>query len=377
MVVQNILLVDDDELFRAMLNEILGDRYIVFQADNGQRGLELLDEEDIALVLIDLNMPHMGGMEFIEKARGRHKDVAYIIVSGDTAFGSAIQALHLGVWDYVSKPIRDFNLLHKLIDDSLQRRELILENRRYKEHLEELVSHRTGQLEMKNRELAATLNQVIGVLSRAAEYKDFETGQHFVRVSRYCEILARGYGLDEKKVELIRLASPVHDIGKIGIPEAILLKPARLNPEEIESIQRHCQFGAEILSSHGLEDLVKRDQSQNAPSDADALLDVAARIARYHHERFDGTGYLDGLRGDSIPIEARIVAVADVYDALGTPRPYKDAWTEEECLKYLKENAGTQFDPDVVTVFVNNYREIISVKEDFDDSLHETVKLLY
>jgi putative two-component system response regulator len=316
-------------------------------------------------------------MEFIEKAREKHKDVAYIIVSGDTAFGSAVQALHLGVWDYVSKPIRDFNLLHKLIEDSLQRRELIQENRRYKEHLEELVSHRTRQLEVKNLELAETLNQVIGVLSRAAEYKDFETGQHFVRVSRYCEILARGYGLDEKKVELIRLASPVHDIGKIGIPESILLKPSRLNEEEIEVIQRHCQFGAEILSSHGLEDLVKRSESDVSTSDADALLDVAARIARYHHERFDGTGYLEGRKGEEIPIEARIAAVADVYDALGTPRPYKKAWSEEECLKYLEEQAGTQFDPGVVEVFLKNYKEILSVKEDFDDSLHETVKLLY
>ena len=254
---------------------------------------------------------------------------------------------------------------------------MILENRRYKEHLEELVSHRTRQLEVKNRELAETLNQVIGVLSRAAEYKDFETGQHFIRVSRYCEILARGYGLDEKKVELIRLASPVHDIGKIGIPESILLKPSRLNEEEIEVIQRHCQFGAEILSSHGLEDLVKREQFKDTASDADALLDVAARIARYHHERFDGTGYLEGRKGEAIPIEARIVAVADVYDALGTPRPYKKAWSEEECLAYLEEQAGTQFDPGIVEVFLKNYREILSVKEDFDDSLHETVKLLY
>ena len=238
-----------------------------------------------------------------------------------------------------------------------------------------MVSQRTRQLEVKNNELAETLNQVIGVLSRAAEYKDFETGQHFVRVSRYCEILARGYGLEEKKVELIRLASPVHDIGKIGIPEAILLKPARLNQEEIEIIQQHCRFGAEILSSQGLEDLIRHEGLKKSSSDA--LLDVAARIARYHHERFDGTGYLEKLKGEAIPIEARIVAVADVYDALGTPRPYKDAWSEDDCLQYLKENSGSQFDPEVVAVFITNYSDILAVKEDFDDSQQEPVKLRY
>jgi len=364
-----VLIVDDDPSVRELLYDILSDEYSLTGAGNGPEGLKRLEEENADLVLVDMNMPYMTGIEFIENARLRHPDTAYIIISGNRDIQAAIDAIHHGVWDYITKPFADSGYLKKVIRDSIEKKDLIVENRKYKQHLENLVRERTEELEMKNRELLDSRNRIIGILSRAAEYKDFETGQHFVRVSRYCEILAQELDMDGDMVSLIRQASPVHDIGKIGTPERVLMKPSRLDEDEIREMRKHCIYGEDILRSRSLGDhLPGMDNRFPETRDcSDELLEIAANIARCHHERYDGSGYPSGLAGGAIPMEARIAAVADVYDALGSERPYKEAWPEEACQSYLLGRSGTHFDPHVVRAFFSRIDKILEVKALFSD----------
>ncbi len=366
---EKILILDDEPLIRSLLKDYLSNDYEIYQTDNGYEALDFLSENYIDIALVDINMPVMKGIDFIQKAGKINSDICYIIISGENDIDVAIDALHSGVSDFIKKPFADLKTVKKIIANALEKRKLILENREYREKLEDLVEKRTEELELKNRELIYSQNRIVGILSRAAEYKDYETGQHFIRVSQYSGIIAETLGLEEKKVGIIRQAAPVHDIGKIGIPEKLLLKQGKLTEGEFCEMKNHCIYGEKILKSQSLDIFLRTKHSVDDINIIypDELLETAAVIAKSHHERYDGSGYPEGLEGDGIPVEARIAAVADVYDAIGTERSYKKAWEESECREYIKKNAGILFDPDVVNAFISSINKIALVKNTFMD----------
>lgn len=359
-----VLILDDDQYISELLDTILNSRYRTIITTRVPDALKVVQETPIDLMLVDFNMPDMSGTDFISRAREIQPDVASIIISGNRDIDTAINALHTGVFDFIQKPFTDLSTLYTVIENALVKRELIIENRRYKENLEQMVQQRTKELERKNRELNQSRVRIIGILSRAAEYKDYETGQHFLRVSEFSRIIASGLDLDDHQVSIIRQAAPVHDIGKIGIPESILLKQGKLSDEEFNEMKMHCQFGEEILKgesqegSTGLFDQIGFGEI----SYSDELLETASRIAKSHHERVDGSGYPEGLKGDEIPLEAKIVAVADVYDALGSSRAYKEAWSEEKCQDFIRAHSGILFDTHVVNSFFGNIDPILELK---------------
>jgi putative two-component system response regulator len=367
-----ILILDDDDLIRGFLEDLLSERYLTRKASCGESALSIITEHPVDLVMVDYNMPDMNGLEYIRRAREIRPDCVFIIMSGNKDITTAIDAVNTGVWHFVQKPFRNIDSLFKVIDDMLERQRLILENRRYRDNLETLVQQRTEELEKKNSEILQSRSRVIGILSRAAEFKDYETGQHFIRVSRYSGIIASGLGLQPDRVNMIEQAAPVHDIGKIGIPESILLKQGKLSSVEFEEMKRHCLYGEEILKSQSLDGMVTREISKDTgiTTSPDELLATAAQIAKSHHERFDGSGYPCGLKGEKIPLEARIVAVADVYDALGSDRHYKKSWQEKECRTFIQQNTGVLFDPEVVTAFLRNSDRIMDVKMHYQDRMY-------
>jgi len=284
----------------------------------------------------------------------------------------AVEALRLGAWDYLLKPIEDLSVLRHAVEKNLDRARLMRENREYREQLEEKVRIRTAQIENTNKELRQTRMQIIQCLGKAAEYKDNETGHHVIRVSCYSSIMAEALGLDPKLVSLIRLCSPMHDIGKIGIPDNILLKAGPLDTEEWHFMQQHCMMGADMLSPPSEDELVlyrrhttiSHDILGNSDSD---VLQMARKIAACHHEYWDGSGYPVGLKGEDIPIEARIVTVADIYDALSSERSYKKPFPEEKCQRIIRELTGTFLDPNIVSFFFIKIDKILRIKEDWED----------
>ncbi|MBN2626733.1 MAG: response regulator [Spirochaetales bacterium] len=359
-----ILIIDDEKIIRQVFSYYLEDKeYTVITADNGKAGIELFDSHNPDVVLTDLRMPEADGLEVLEHVRSKSDEIPIVVISGANSLNDAVQALRLGAWNYLIKPVQDLNLLGYTVSECLEKARLIKENRAYREKLEELVEARTRQLERRNRQLDLSRRQIIGILSQAAEYKDFETGNHFQRVSEMAAVMAKGLGWDEERVLNLQLASPVHDIGKIGIPDSILLKPGRLNDDEWHIMKEHCLFGKNIL---GTDNFLRNEIEENLLDLEGAsftLMETAANIALSHHECWDGNGYPMGLKGSEIPIEARITAVADVYDALRSKRPYKDPWSEEKTLSYLREKSGKQFDPDIVDVFFENLDDIRKIQQ--------------
>ena len=245
----------------------------------------------------------------------------------------------------------------------MERAKLVLENRNYQDHLEELVRQRTEEVEQARR-------QIMQRLSRAAEYKDDETGHHVIRVGEMSALLAKAMGLSEKQCELLRECAPLHDIGKIGIPDHVLLKPGRLDAEEWDIMRKHCVFGCEILGP-----LASKEEATRTCSDPASICETAEneylRLARIlalcHHEKWDGSGYPLGLKGEEIPLEARIVAVVDVYDALTSDRPYKKAMSVEQSLGILREGAGRHFDPRVVDAVLRSRDAFVAIGEVWAD----------
>ena len=361
-----VLVIDDESIIRQVFTYYLEDReYIVMTASDGKEGMEIYDRERPDIVLTDLMMPEANGLEVLDHISKKDSETPVVIISGANSLDDAVQALRLGAWNYLIKPVQDLNLLGYTVEECLNKAKLIRENRRYKEHLEELVRERTSQLVKRNRQLDLSRRQIIGILSQAAEYKDFETGNHFLRVSETAACIAKRMGWADDIVLNLQLAAPVHDIGKIGIPDKILLKPGKLDEDEWRIMKEHCLFGKNILGS---EQFI-RDLSGNSSLDiAEAsflLMETAANIALSHHEYWNGEGYPLGLKGKDIPIEARITAVADVFDALRSKRPYKEPWPEEKALEYIKEMSGVQFDPNVVENFFKSLDDVRSIQKKY------------
>lgn len=307
------------------------------------RALEYLSENNHDIVITDYMMPHMDGVSFIEAYRKRFEHIPVVML---TAIGDDralhVRALEAGATDFLTKPInapafkaRIQNLL------KLRKSQLLLEDRA--KLLEDEVNQAT-------RTIAQREHETLHLLGKAAEYKDPETGAHVERVSRYCALLARELGLDEETQRTLLHASPFHDIGKVGIPDAILLKPAKLDDGEFAIMKTHTTIGYEIL--------------KNAKS---PYLKAGSIIAFTHHEKYDGSGYPKGLKGEMIPIMGRIVALADVFDALASPRPYKKAWSIDETFDFINSQKGKHFDPKIVECFLDKKEEILHIYNTHQD----------
>jgi putative two-component system response regulator len=281
----------------------------------------LLEKELPKLILLDIMMPHMNGFEVCEHVK-RNPKTAHIPIIFVTALGDEsdeYKGFELGAVDYITKPISP-----------------AIVRARVKTHLSLVQAEQLKQAHI----------DLVQRLGRAAEYKDTDTGEHIVRMSQYSKVLALGIGMSENQAELLHQAAPMHDVGKIGIPDAILLKPGKLSEQEFEHMKEHALIGAKILAN------------SSSP-----LLQLAHTLAIEHHEKWDGTGYPYGLKGDEISIEGRIVAVADVFDALTSKRPYKDAWSVEKAVAHMKDQAGSHFDPAIIDLLVNKLDEILNIKQ--------------
>jgi len=323
-----ILVVDDEPtITRLVAQRLAGKGYACETSCSSAEALERIAGGEFVLVISDINMPGMTGIELLASVRKSRPDVAFIMLTAVDDHSTAVRSLELGAFGYIIKPF-EANELFISVSNALRRRELELGRDRYEERLEREVWARTA-------EIRATQEQIIVRLVTASGCRDEETGEHIRRMGEYAAILARASGWNEAEAEVIRLAAPMHDVGKMGVPDAILRKPGKLTHEEFEQMKEHTRIGARILEGSGI-----------------AMLDLAKEIALYHHEKWNGSGYPDGLSGEAIPLSARIVAVCDVYDALVSDRVYRRALPEVQALAIMKEGRGTHFDPRLFDLFL-------------------------
>ena len=361
-----VLVIDDEPMLRRTLSDYLEDMGCqTALAANGAEGLNALATFLPDAVLADLNMPVMDGYAFIQQALSRQPDLPVVVVSGVGTVDKAVEAIRLGAWEYITKPVSRFDVVECALARVLERARLLRENRRYQHRLESLVDERTA-------ELMDTRRQILFSLGKAAEYRDNETGRHVIRVGEMCAAVGNALGLPAARVEMLREAAPLHDIGKIGVPDEILLKPSPLAPQEWELMKRHCEYGFLILSQPQADEHPERAAWPLLPAPggspaAPGLMPLARSIALAHHERWDGGGYPRGLAGHDIPLEARIVSLVDVYDAVGSHRPYKLPFPEEECQRIIRQGAGSAFDPAVVEAFFACIETIVKLKKRWRD----------
>ncbi len=292
-----------------------------------------------ALILLDLNMPGMDGYEVMAALNKLEEPLLppIVVLTAQSQQDYLMRALEAGARDFVSKPFDSRELLmrvHNFLDGHVAHKLV----RHQKDHLEVLVEERTRQLQESHLE-------ILRRLGHAAEYRDEETGDHIIRMSQMCALLARKAGWSEQECELILHAAPMHDIGKIGIPDTILLKPGKLNPAEWKIMQTHAEIGGRLLEGN--------DEN---------LFTMAREIALNHHEKWDGSGYPQGLKGEQIPVSGRIAALADVFDALTSTRPYKEAWPIEGAVQLIRENRGKHFDPGLVDLFLDDVASFVEIK---------------
>ena len=299
-------------------------------------------------MICDLNMPGESGRELLRWVRGEYRDVAILVATGTDDRAIADAVLASGAYGYLVKPFKR-NEVAINVANALRRRRLEIENRDNRMLLEQRVAERTAELqqavwrlEKARLEIARSREEAINRLVLAIDFRSRETGGHVQRIGRAAGLVAARLGLDEAHCEMIRTASPLHDVGKIGIPDTVLLKPAPLSPEERIQIEAHAEIGYKLLRGDGSD-----------------LLDLAAEIAWTHHERIDGTGYPRGLSGDAIPIGGRITAVADVFDALTNHRVYRPALSVEDALAIMRPGRGTHFDADVLAAFEASLGELL------------------
>ena len=352
-----ILIIDDEDLIRRMLGRMLRRKgFDTTLAASASEAREFLAERALDLVLSDVNMPGESGLDLVRYVMETYPDTAAVMVTGVDDPQVAATALKIGAYGYIIKPFETNEVLIN-VANALRLRTLEIENRRYRTYLEDTVQERTRDLqravenlEEASTELRVSREETIQRLARAAEFRSDETALHIRRMCLYCELLARHAGLSEKRCELIRIASPMHDIGKIGTPDAILMKKGRLSPEEFETMKQHAEVGYRILSGSSSE-----------------MLQMAADIARTHHEKWDGSGYPAGLVGEEIPIEGRICAIADVFDALTSKRCYKDAFTVERAKEIMEEGRNKHFDPDLLDLFWKHVDEVLVIKSNYID----------
>lgn len=338
---RSLLIVDDEpNVTRSLDRQLRRDGYIIHSAHSGKKGLRLLNEKDVGVVLSDLMMPEMDGITFLESVKQRKQDTVCILLTANGSLNNAMDAVNrLQIFGYLTKPWSG-QQLKATIARAFKQYNLIAENRRLQEltqaqnqqlslvneNLETLIQKRTSQLEEAVRE-------GIIMLATAAEAKDDDTGEHIRRIQTLTRDMCTRLGVHPEESDRIGFFSMMHDVGKIHVPDHILRKPAPLTDKEWRVMRTHCIAGEKILGKK-------------------PFYKTAREIARSHHERWDGNGYPDGLRGKSIPLAARIVTIADVFDALTHERPYKPAWTAEKALEEMERLSGKVFDPKILNIFM-------------------------
>jgi putative two-component system response regulator len=349
---RRILIVDDEAANRELLEDLLVPLgYEIFQAADGATALAMVQEIAPDVILQDIMMPRMNGFEVVKRLKESEatRDIPVVVVTALDAVTDRIKALEAGASDFLAKPV-DRVELQATVNAQIQVKAYHDYLKYYQQQLEAEVARRTEQLRGALEKLNQASLDTIMRLARAAEYKDEETGAHIQRMSGYSAAIARKLALGDNVAKTILYAAPMHDVGKIGIPERILQKPGKLNPEEWEIMKQHTIIGGQIL--------------QGAKS---GYLKVAEVIALTHHERWDGTGYPRGLKGKAIPLAGQIAAIADVFDALTSKRPYKEAFTIEKAFAIIKESSGSHFNPDVVAALFAVKDEFISIKREYFD----------
>ncbi len=343
---RQVLVVDDAPvnlaLFEVLVKRLGGCEVCSFSS--ALEALGWLDQHDVDLIVVDYMMPQLNGLDFIVAARAKPglETVPILMITANDQKEVRYRALRSGASDFLTKPVdraefeaRATNLL-SLSDARRQ--------------LADRATWLAEEVRKATALIAQREHETVIRLSRAAEYRDPETGAHILRMAHYSHLIARQLALSPAEQELILVAAPLHDIGKVGVADAILLKPGRLTPDEFQLMKQHTVYGYEIL----------RDSNSE-------ILQAGASIALGHHEKFDGSGYPNGLKGEHIPIFSRIVAVADVFDALTSARPYKPAWPLEEASQWIQSQSGSHFDPACVAVFFEHWDEVLQIRERFRD----------
>jgi putative two-component system response regulator len=364
-----IMIIDDEELVIRVVRRFLAtDGYENFVTLTDPReAIEVIHREKPDVVLLDIMMPNVTGLDLLRIRRKTDvfQHIPFIILSANSENQIKRDALKYGATDFLSKPVDPSDLVLRVQNALIVKRHHDhLAN--YAAELEMQVRERTAQIE-KSRE------QIIHCLARAAEYRDNETGEHVIRVGKYTAVIANQLGFGEEYCREIELAAQLHDVGKIGIPDSVLLNPGKLNNEEFDLMKTHCALGMEIMEPLANEegDRIRRhaDMGGFIMDGVDSpMLELAATIARTHHEKWDGTGYPFKLKGEAIPIEGRITCVADVYDALCSERPYKPKFPIKKCLEIMLSERGIRFDPIVLDAFFERINDIERIRRQYDDA---------
>jgi len=341
-----ILIVDDAPKNIQVVANLLGDtEYDLSYATSGHRALELIELNRFDLVLLDVMMPGMNGYDVCKKIKkdGFCGDLPVIFITAKTDEESLIEAFNAGAQDYVTKPFNSAELMARI--------KTHLKLKAFEDSQQVVIDNALAELKVLNQEIIETQKEVIFTMGSIGETRSKETGLHVKRVAEYSRLLARLSGLEEYEANLIAMASPMHDIGKVGIPDAILNKKGKLNADEFEVMKKHVTIGYDML------------KHSDRP-----ILRTAATIALEHHEKWDGSGYPKGLNGNEIHIYGRITALADVFDALGSDRCYKKAWVDEDIFALLKEQKGKHFDPSLIDMFFSNIEDFFSIRTQYRDS---------
>src|SRR6266542_6390599 len=352
-----ILILDDNREITEILSDLLNSQYDCETVASGEEALERLRQREFHLLLSDITMPGMSGLETLPRAKSVSPNSVVVMISGMQTVESAIDALRLGAFDYLMKPF-DLRQVEAVVQRALEHQALIVGKQRYDNHLEELVEQRTEELDLALNSLEDAYRSTLKALTSALETRDAETHGHSERVVTYSLRLGREYGLDQRQMKALEFGSLLHDIGKIGVPDSILRKPAKLTDEEWVLMREHPLHGQQIL--RGIE-----------------FLTGAARVVAQHHEKWDGSGYPLGLREDEIDLCARIFSVADAFDAMTSDRVYRRGKSYEAAAQELDDWTGRQFDPKVVTAFHRvpkedweelHRRSLMPKREDFEVS---------
>jgi putative two-component system response regulator len=347
-----LLIVDDDDALRMWAERVVRERgYACATAASAADAREQLTHDCYELALLDVNMPGESGIELLAHIRREYPDMAVAMVAGEDDPRLAMAAIELGAFGYMVKPVGSGELLIN-VANALRRRSLELESHRLMHSLRRTAAQRSQLLEDALEELNRSESKVwisqaetIFRLARVVEFRDEETGHHLQRMSSYCESLARKLGCTPKYAERLRLSSQLHDVGKVAVPDSILLKHGKLSPDEFEVIKTHAETGRLML----------------AGSSSD-VVQFGAVIAHTHHERWDGLGYPRGLAGEDIPVEGRIAALADVFDALTSDRVYRPAFPIKTAVEMMRSERSTHFDPVMLDTFLDELGELKSIK---------------